>query len=770
MKRSLLFSIIFFICLSSFSQNNDLIDSLRKVIATVEMNNNKPCSADTGRINAYLSLAVEIRKASPDSAQKLNFKAKEIAEKLLESNPSKSIKSSTNKYLAKTLNNIGNIFTKQGNIYEALNCYHKSLKISEEIGDKKGISDSYNNLGNITKNQGDIPKALDYILKSLSISEELGDKRGMARTYNNLGLIYFNQEETDKAMEYHHKSLKIKEEIGDKKGMAKSLNNLAVVYKEIGETAKALEYNLNSLKIKEELEDIDGIATSYNNLGDVYNELNDFPKAIECLHKSLKILSGHNNKKGMCLSLYLLGMTYQKQKNIKNAKIYSKQAYQISKELGFPIEIELAASLMKEISIMEGNYKKAFEYYQEEIQMHDSIQSDEFLNEITRQQTKHEYEKQMAVDSVAYAKSIQIKDLELAKSQQEKEKQKVVIFAFIGGFIVILVFLIIVLRLFLQKKKANRIITEKNVSLNKANIEIQLQKKEIEIQRDEITEQHNEIVQHRDIILQQKEKIEDSIQYAKRIQNAVLPNINYANSILGEHFIIFNPKDVVSGDFYWATQVKDWVILTVADCTGHGVPGAFMSMLGVSFLNEIVQKNEITNAALVLNKLRASIIEALKQTGEDGDQKDGMDITLVAINTENKLCYWAGANNPLWLIRNSNLNKDYKNITDVIEVIKPDKMPISVHIQMTDFTNHTIQLFEGDKLYLFSDGFADQFGGPKGKKFMSAAFKKLIVETSHMPMIEQGKHLEKAFKQWISYEGEKFEQLDDVTVIGLKIS
>ncbi|MBI4646290.1 MAG: SpoIIE family protein phosphatase [Bacteroidia bacterium] len=333
-------------------------------------------------------------------------------------------------------------------------------------------------------------------------------------------------------------------------------------------------------------------------------------------------------------------------------------------------------------------------------------------------------------------------------------------------------------------------------------------------------------------IRQQKEKIEelygditDSINYAKRIQQAVLPDLSKGftfgkGETFMEHFIFFRPKDVVSGDFFWATFVSGYLVVAVVDCTGHGVPGAFMSMLGVSFLNEIVRKKEVTNAAMVLNQLRASIIEALKQTGEEGTQKDGMDMSLVAINIStgppdydpqghltksgtfrngsdveyddlagrnpagrSYTTQWAGANNPLWIIRNpdpqGHINKsseqrdssslDSGDLAGQVIEIKPNKMPVAVHIKMDGFTNHEIQLNSGDKLYLFSDGYPDQFGGPKGKKFKYLAFKKLLAETSHLLMKEQGEQIEMALDKWMNFDGKKYEQIDDITVMGIKI-
>jgi len=318
----------------------------------------------------------------------------------------------------------------------------------------------------------------------------------------------------------------------------------------------------------------------------------------------------------------------------------------------------------------------------------------------------------------------------------------------IGGFIIILIIIVIVVRQYVIKRKMNQLLA--------------MQKEEISRQRDEIKKQHEIVVEH-------KKEIDDSIRYAKRIQTAVLPADKYADSILGHHFIIFRPKDVVSGDFYWATKTDEWTVVTAADCTGHGVPGAFMSMLGISFLNEIVSKKELTNTGDVLNYLRKSVIDALKQTGGEGTQKDGMDMSLVAISKDRKKAMWSGANNPLLIIRKQKRVESTNDVSDIVEEIKPDKMPVAVHVTMDAFSFHEFDVNEGDRLFLFSDGLPDQFGGEKGKKFLYKRFKQILVETSALDIKEQGNALESELDAWMNYNGKKYEQVDDITVIGLQI-
>jgi ligand-binding sensor domain-containing protein/serine phosphatase RsbU (regulator of sigma subunit) len=249
--------------------------------------------------------------------------------------------------------------------------------------------------------------------------------------------------------------------------------------------------------------------------------------------------------------------------------------------------------------------------------------------------------------------------------------------------------------------------------------------------------------------------IKDSINYAKRIQQAILPLEAEIRKDLPEHFIFFKPRDVVSGDFYWFNKKNDKIYIAACDCTGHGVPGAFMSIIGNSLLNEIAHETSVSEPALILNALRDKIILALKQRSSDQETKDGMDMVLCCIDRKNKKLSFAGANNPLYIIRQGRL-MEYKG----------NKQPIGVYAdQMKPFTNQEVELQQGDLIYLFSDGYPDQFGGPKGKKFLYTRFKELLVSISGRSMDKQYTDLERSFWEWKKDQ----EQVDDVLVIGIRV-
>jgi serine phosphatase RsbU (regulator of sigma subunit) len=271
-----------------------------------------------------------------------------------------------------------------------------------------------------------------------------------------------------------------------------------------------------------------------------------------------------------------------------------------------------------------------------------------------------------------------------------------------------------------------------------------------------LAQKNEEITKQKEIVEEQHQEITDSISYAKRIQTALLTSDNYWEQISKEHFVLLKPKDVVSGDFFWAFQTENNLAIWVAaDCTGHGVPGAFMSMLGISFFNEIVVENNITNPAEILNKLRGKIIKALEQKGVDTQQKDGMDLALCVWDKNTNLLSFSGANNPLWLIRNDELLE-----------YKPDKQPVGLFLgEMKPFSVQQIQLEKGDTIYTFSDGYADQFGGEKGKKFKLKSLKELLLSVQGKPLSEQKQIIDNMFETWKG----NLEQIDDVCVIGVKI-
>jgi serine phosphatase RsbU (regulator of sigma subunit) len=363
-----------------------------------------------------------------------------------------------------------------------------------------------------------------------------------------------------------------------------------------------------------------------------------------------------------------------------------------------------------------GNVSKAFEYFKLYTVIKDfNSETQSQLGDIEAKYENEKIEKELTI----LAKEKEIEKIEVRKKEEEVLHQKIITYILTGGFFIILVFAVLLFKQMQAKKKTNQLLALQNEEINQKNIEIT-----------------------------------NSISYAKTIQQAVLSSFSKIQHKLPEHFVLFKPKDIISGDFYWAGQKGNKIFIAAADCTGHGVPGAFMSILGMSLLNEIFNEKITVSPAEILNRLREKVITALSQKGNFNETKDGMDIALCSVDLDNGMLEYAGANNPLYLFKNHTLME-----------IDSDSMPIAIYDIMDSFTNHQIVINQGDCLYIFSDGYMDQIGGPDRKKFKYKRFKELLSFLHDKPMEEQRNILKQTFDEW---RGD-MEQLDDVLVIGIKI-
>jgi len=826
------------ICLSILLCNISFAQKTRLDSLLLKYNKEK---SDTSKANLSYLIGEQYKLFNPDSA--IYFYNKSLAlSKAFISNPEIKLK------FAQTLSSIGWVYclyksqcdTALVLIQKSLNIFSGLSKLSDKnitIISKKGIASCYSRFGVVYSNKGIYDKAIDNFLKSLRISEEFNDKKFIAVCYNNIGIAYYYQSLYDKSIEYYQKSLKIREELNDVSGIMSCYNNLGLIYseKEYYKNFKleksdsllnlAIQYYQKYINYSKQFNDKQGLALCYGNMANVLTDQIFYSKinlneqnglinsAFKYYKKSLNIYKEIGDKNGMATVLANISefhsniadilVTSKNKKTLHYAEAikYGLKAINIANEINALLTIQQTSLYLKDAYQAIGNAQQALKYANIYIITNDSMFKEEQTQAFAEMEAKYKAEKkQLEIDKLQKQKALDKETI--ARKNAETKKQKMVIYTFIFGFIIIIMFVVIISRLFLQKKKANIILSKQYVEIQQKNEEIISQRDEIEAQRDKLSLQNN-------ILTEQKKDITDSINYAKRIQQALLPNFKEILSskykdtnsksqaplefgtlnLEPESFVLFKPKDIVSGDFYWATQTTTrghaqlttrghapLLIIAVADCTGHGVPGAFMSMLGISFLNEIVRKKEIVQASQILDQLRVSIIDALKQTGQTGEQKDGMDISLVVINTTSLDCQFAGANNPIYIVRVSkNITKE-KNLTGFetrghaplllgLEELKGDNMPVSIYERMNNFTNHEFKINKGDSLYLFSDGYADQFGGKNERKFMYREFKKIILENAHLLMEKQNELLNTTIENW---KGNN-KQTDDITVLGLRI-
>ncbi len=628
--------------------------------------------------------------------------------------------------ISASYNNIGIVYENQGNYDKAIEYYLRSLKIREEIVDRNGISASYGNIGNVHWCQGNYDNAIEYYLKALKIFEEIGNKNGIFACYGNIGVIHKNQGNYDKAIEYFLKSLKITEEIGDKNGMSNCYNNIGVIYNVQGNNDKAIEYYLKSLKIVDELGDKKGMSNRYCNIGIVHMGQGNYDKAIEYFLKSLKITEEIGDKNGTAISygnianlqIMLADSTAlserQRSNYLNKAVEYGNKAYNLALEIDAVPQQNNAAAYLQKAYTKLGRYKEAIKYAEIYITTQDSMFSEEKTKALAEMGTKYETEKkQLQIEKMGKQKELDNKTIEVQKA--ENRKQLIIIISAIIGFIIVLVFSIILLRMFSQKRKANILLAEQKAEIEEKN---------------------------RDIM--------DSITYAKRIQLAILPPSKIVKEYLKDSFILYKPKDIVAGDFYWMEHKDGKILFAAADCTGHGVPGAMVSVVCNNGLNRSVREYGLTDPGKILDKTREIVIQEFEKSEEE--VKDGMDIAICSLEG-NRLQY-AGAHNPLWIIRKG----------EILET-KADRQPIGKSRLSEPFTTHTIELQKDDTLYIFSDGYVDQFGGENGKKFKSKAFKDLLLSIQIKTMEEQRILLDNNFESWRG----KIEQIDDVCIIGVKI-
>ncbi len=618
-----------------------------------------------------------------------------------------------------------------GSLDTSLKRLKQSLVLSEKINFKTGKAYALGMMGNVHMQTGNYPEAIKCVLFSLKIWEEQKNKKRMAISYNNLTVIYQDLHNDDEAIKNCYKTLELAKEIDDQTIEAACYNNLGNIFATNKEYKKALEYYGSSLKIKEEMGNKKGMANTYASMGIAYYELKDMEKALKFHLLSLDLRREIGDRFGVASSLINLASTYNFLKRVNESRKCLSEAFVIAREMQSKEVIYSAYAETTRLDSLTGNFKSAFFNYRLTNIYKDSLRNEETAIKSAREQMQFDFDKRTTADSVVFAKQKEIDDAQItAQNEEIKAKRNEQYFLF-GGLALIFVFALFMYNRFKVTQK------QKNI--------IQLQKTEVEEQKH--------------IIEESKKDITDSINYALRIQNAILPPAHINNSMFEQSFILFKPKDIVSGDFYWYSNKNGKRIIAATDCTGHGVPGAFMSMLGITFLNEIVNERNITSPSEILGHLRDKVKSTLKQKGEEGESRDGMDIAIICLEENSRTLEFAGANNPLWICRKDN------NEIKLIE-IAPDKRPIGYFKGMgLPFTNNKFDLKKDDHIYIFTDGYADQFGGPKGKKFKYKQFQDLLISTSSKPIHEQMAILNSSFESW---KGE-LEQVDDVCVIGIRI-
>lgn len=661
----------------------------------------------------------------------------------------------------KAHNNMGISQAMLGALDSSEHYFKLSLSIAKELEDSQQISSIYDNLGNVYYYLGDYRQSLEMKFEALSMKEDLNSPPQLIiNSQLNIANVLDVIGHKKRAISYYHSALKNAREINDSSLITACLVNMGVTYNDIdrdssrhylkegmscakatgdlgnvstamtmlaghartdGDTEKALALWQKASEIHYQLSDMPSIVNGENNLGKVLTDLGRYSEALKHLNTGVQLAQKNGMKQRLYEGYHGLATLYAKTGNFKKAFEYEQMYANLKDSL-------LNANLTKQLSELEILYESA--------------KKEKEIESLTLQQ-------KLAAENAAKLE----KEKQLVEARNERNQW--IISATIGGLILVLAFAVYAFRAFKTKKKDN-------IKLEAKNKEIILQRNEIEFQHDLIQEKNKEIT--------------DSIQYAKRIQDAILPSNALIKECLPESFIFYRPKDIVAGDFYWLEKKNNKILFAACDCTGHGVPGAMVSVVCHNAMNRAVREFGLTTPGEILDKTRELVVEQFDKS--EDNVKDGMDIALCSL--EGTTLKYAGAHNPLWIIRKDTsspllisvgndepeeMRKSESANGYSLYEIRANKQPIGQFDDPIPYTTHTLNVEKGDSIYIFSDGFVDQFGGQKGKKLKSSHFKKLLQETVGKDLNSQHKSLVQAFDNW---QGD-FEQLDDVCVIGVRI-
>ncbi|MBI3133950.1 MAG: tetratricopeptide repeat protein [Bacteroidetes bacterium] len=640
----------------------------------------------------------------------------------------------------------GIMYAYIGNNDSSLICFQNSLNYRVFLKDTVGIASANLGISNIYRTMGDFKNAVKYGLEAEKAALQVADTSGLARIYNALGLIFKQQQDYDKALEYYGKSLEQVRRITDGTMESGVYSNIGSVYQEKKWYDSALVYHHLALNIRLKNQDYMGLGTSYGNLGLIFLDEQNFDSAFYYTNLALENFEKVHFTSGEEQCYSSLGYIWQKKGNHQKAILAYKKAEEYARKANFlPDLMGITKGLA--ISYLElKKYKEASDYLMKHLELKDSLEITQQLKEVQKLEMEFEYQQKQLADSLKLIEKEKLAALETEKQRQINEEQAARFRVYTGAGIAVLVLILSVVFILYRSNQKQK--------------------------------QFNEIIAEQKAVVEDKNKeITDSINYAKRIQEAILPPAALVEIHLPGSFIFYQPKDIVAGDFYWLesfakasdsdgssyagasdSERGKYILVAAADCTGHGVPGAMVSVVCSNALNRTVKELGIKTPAKILDNVRTMVIETFEKS--ENEVKDGMDIALLSIRQDTAPGKWnvqfAGANNPVWISK--------KNTSEMLE-IKGDSQPVGKFANLSPFTNHTLVLDSGDTLYIFTDGYADQFGGPKGKKFKAANLKSLLLGAKDTSMAAQHNLLANTLRDWKG----NLEQVDDVCIIGIRL-
>lgn len=605
------------------------------------------------------------------------------------------------------------------NLQKGIDYSNQAYELAKKLNFERLYPKICNTQAAIYTDMAEIAKALDFCLEGLTYAKKNNQLKSQVSLFNSLGNIYVKRKDSRKALSYYLLSDQTLKTYAPNKMSVAALGNIVGIYLGFGKLDSAMYYANLCLDYNLKNKNIDRLSNNYISLSEIYYELKKPEKCFQMAQKAVQSSLDINDEYTLAHSYIQLSDAFFLMKDYKKSLEALDKAKVCASKTGDIPALENIAEYYSIIYEETGDYKNSLKYFKEYKMFKDSALNVESIQQEKNAEAKYENEKKQ--------KEIELLAEKQKVNEEQNQKKKIyLIAAFIG--IAILVFVSVILY-------------RNNILKQKTNKDLEAFNKEINHQKELVEVKNKEIV--------------DSINYAKRIQQSILTSDSYFKKYTTDFFILFKPKDIVSGDFYWALNHDNKFIVMTADCTGHGVPGAMMSMMGMNFLNEIVNERKISNPAEILNQLRADIIKTLNPEGSLVETKDGMDCCLCSFDFNNMKLNYSNANNSFYLIRNNELI-----------VSKSNKMPVGAgHSANVPFSEYEMDIQKGDLIITFTDGYADQFGGNKGKKFKYKQLEELLYSSAQLPLSTIKEKLNETIELW---KGD-LEQVDDICVIGIKV-
>jgi len=675
-------------------------DSLRQLLGTLPQ--------DTARVNALLELGRVFRDKDIDGAMNYLLQAKRLAASL-----------SWPKGLGRSENYLAYIWQKKSMEDTALAYYRLALKHGREAGDTHTETAAGANMGNFFYERSRPDSSLKYYEAAYALADRTKNKFQVYNTLNGIAGVYSLIDNEEKAMEYMNKLFEKSRAAGDMHIAANTINNIGTIADERGRHLEAIGHYRQAIGIFGQVGET-RLSYIYVNISRAYIRLLQHDSTLFYGKLAARMAREENDERQLAKAYFSMGMAESALGLADSALVHARHAADLGRKGGLGTIVQDALGLLSQVYKQKGDYKTALDYSERMSLLKDSLDKEENRREI--------HKVQALFDTDRKDKEIALLSKQKELDEERSRRDSMMLYAAGGGLVLVMLLLVMLFSRYRDKQRSNRLLAGQNAEITR--------------QRDEIGVKNKEIT--------------DSINYAQRIQSAVLPDGKILQQLTRESFLLYRPRDIVSGDFYWFARKGPRFYIAVADCTGHGVPGALVSVIGINILNQIIERSAQPGTDEILAQLHRLIIQALNKDVQARETNDGMDIALLCIDTEKREAEFSGAARPLFVAG-----------PDGLQLIRGDRFSIGGVKDINDTVQFAVTRIPLDRplsFYMTTDGYADQFGEESGKKFLSRRFQALLGTLGDLPMEQQSAALDKAFLDWKG----KLEQVDDVLVLGLK--